>query len=190
MATASTVAVLSVSRSSNIVTVTTSTVHGLVANQGFQLLNVSDNSFNQNGTVLASPAPTTTTYAFSQVGTNGSSSGGQVLPAKEVIVLDVQLTTSNLLNVHYLLWLTTAVPFTKTGTKSVWGGASSQENAALVAGTTIEVEKVQPFPNTLSKAQIQAFLQADFQAEQAALAGATQPGAFFGGFMDSVGWSF
>jgi hypothetical protein len=94
------------------------------------------------------------------------------------------------IGVRYLLWLTTQNPIQRTGFVSQWAGASAQEANALVAGTTVEVSRFMQFPATLTKAQIQAFLQQDFVCQQAAFAAATQPGAFFGGFMDSVGWSF
>lgn len=181
-----------ISRTANVVTVTTSAAHGLIANQGFSIAGVTDsaNFPNFNGTILTQPSSTTFTY--NSTGSNASSSGGTAVAAKEVVVLEIQTESSGRTSIRYLLWLTTTVPFPKPNIPSAWSGASAAENAALAAGTTIEIPRSQIFPvgvGAMTKAQVQSFMLADFTVEQADLAGKTQPGAFFGGFFDTA-WSF
>ena len=187
MATAVAVAISAISRTNNVVTVTTSAAHGLAASQGFSISGVADNSFNLNATVAS--IPSTTSFTFNQSGANASSSGGSVLPAKEVIVLAIRTSTPAVINVQYALWLTTLVPVPQPGAVSVWTGASAQENAAIAAGLVIEETRARDFPNTLTKAQIEGFLQAEFQAGQAYLQSVAQPGQFYGVFFDGTGWS-
>jgi hypothetical protein len=110
--------------------------------------------------------------------------------AKEVIVLTVSQTDSLTLAVNYLLWLTTTSPIPKPNFNSVWTGPSAAETAALQAGTTIELQRTRNFPPTATKAQIEALLQADYTAAQAAQNAATPSGAYYGIYYDSVsGWS-
>jgi len=68
------VAISSVARSSNTVTVTTSAVHGLSVNDLVNLNGVTDISFNGYFTVTA--ISSTTVFTFSQTAANASSSGG------------------------------------------------------------------------------------------------------------------
>jgi hypothetical protein len=76
------VAISSVSRNNNVVTVTTSAVHGLSyvsiyasnAQETVVLSGVSDSSFN--GSYMITGTPTANTFTFAQSGSNGSSSGG------------------------------------------------------------------------------------------------------------------
>ncbi len=187
MATAASVAISAIQRTNNVVTVTTAAAHGLAAGQGFSLSGVADNSFNLNGTVLA--VPSATTFTFNQSGANASSTGGNVLPAKEVIVLEISETSQSEITIRYLLWLTTTVPVARPSATSQWSGASASEIAAIAAGTTIEQVRSKTFPGTLTKAQIQAILAADFAAQQAQLAAVTQPGQFYGVYFDGTGWS-
>ncbi len=188
MPTAPPVAVSTAVRTANVVTVTTAAPHGLIAGQGCALRNVTDPSFNGNFTLAS--APTTTTFTFSQPSVNASSSGGSVLPAKQILLLEVSQGRDGHKSIRYLLWLTITIPVVRPiSTTSAWPGASAEENAALVAGTTVERQKLEEFPNTLTKVEVQSFLQKDYTAEQNALSAATQPGAFFGIFFDGTGWS-
>ena len=187
MATAAAVSISAISRTNNVVTVVTSAAHGLAASQGFSISGVADNSLNINGTVAS--VASTTSFTFSQAGANASSSGGSVLPAKEAIILEISTGQPQAIEVRYALWLTTLIPVARPGVVSLWTGASAAENAAIAAGTTIEVVRGRDFPSTLTKAQIQGFLQAEFSAQQQYLQGQVQPGQFYGVFFDGTGWS-
>jgi len=111
--------------------------------------------------------------------------------AKEVIVLRVDSKTiPGSLIINYLLWLTTTSPVSAPSFTTQFPGATAGEIAALQAGTTIEESYSVPFPNSLTKAQVELFLQSHASSRQAAFSAGTQPGAFFGTFFDSLtGWS-
>jgi hypothetical protein len=183
---ASPVAITSVSRTANVVTVNCATNCNIAPNQGFSVSGVTDTSFNTNGTATTGSG---TTFTFSQSGVTASSSGGSVAPAKQVIVLQVT-PSPNFIGVQALCWTTTinGIPQSQG---SQWIGASNLENNAIKAGTTIEQTlNVQPYPSSYSKAQIQADLQARCNSLQSTLSTGVQPGQFFGGYFDGTAWSF
>jgi len=182
---ASPIAVSTITHSGNVVTVTTSAAHNLVANQGFSLTSVVPTSFNVNCTVAS--VPSSTTFTFNQTAPATYTSGGSLLPAKECIILSVTVPQAGQFNIRYLLWLTTVSPI--AGGTSAWTGASAQENAALTAGTTIEVQRSVTFPSTSTQTEIITSMAADFAAQQAALAGSVQPGTYYGIYFDGTGWS-
>lgn len=185
-ATASPVSISAVSRASNIVTVTCSAACGIVPNQGFSISGVTDTTFNVNGTAVTGSG---TSFTFNQTGSNSSSSGGSVLPAKQVIVLQT-IPSPNFIGVQALCWNTT-ISGLPTSLNSSWPGASTAENNAIKAGATIESSlNPAPYPSTYSKAQIQSDLQARCSAMQSTLSSGVAPAAFYGGFYDGTGWSF
>lgn len=64
----------SISRSSNVVTVTTSANHNFLLGYAVTIAGVTDSSFN--GAFFISSIPSSTTFTYSQTASNGSSSGG------------------------------------------------------------------------------------------------------------------
>jgi len=70
------VGISSISRSANLVTVTTTAAHGLVANQIAFVAGVTDITYN--GTQQVNTVPTATSFTYIQKGSNSSSSGGTV----------------------------------------------------------------------------------------------------------------
>lgn len=187
MSLATPVAVSSIASVSGVVTVTTSAAHGLVANQGFSLQNVLNPIFNLNGTVLS--VTSTTVFKFNLSIADTSSSGGTVGPAKEIIILTTDPFLSNsTISVNYLLWLTTSTP-SAVSTLSAWKGASTQENSAILNGTTVELSRSVTFSTTITKAQLEAAIQQDFATQQAAFSAVPPPGAFYGVCFDGIGWS-
>jgi hypothetical protein len=187
MAQASAVVVSSIAISGNIVTVTTATPHGLAQNQGFSLTGISPVGLNQNNTV--STAPTSTTFTFNMANAPAYVSGGSVIAAKQVVVLAVNTSTPGQIQITYVLWLTTTSPVARALATSSWTGASTQENAAIAAGTTIEVNKAHMLPVALGKVALELLLATDFASSQAAQASSTQPGQFYGVYFDGTGWS-
>ena len=183
---ASPVSVSSVSRSGNVVTVTCAAPCGIVANQGFQLSGVTDTSFNGNGTAVSGSG---STFTFNQTGANASSSGGQVLPAKKVIILSVLPSVSGI-QVSALCWITTVAGIT-VSSGSAWSGASAAEVAAINAGNVQEKALTPIYGNGTTKASIQTDLQNQCSTLQSTLTNAAvQPGQFTGGYFDGAGWSF
>ena len=190
MSLATPIMVVSISITGNVALVTTATAHGLVVNQGFSLQGNSNPVCNLNGTVAS--IPLTTTFTFNLNVSNQSGTGGTVSPAKEIIILDTNsFQTINTIVVRYLLWLTTTTP--KPGSPnsptSLWSGASGQENAAILAGTTVEILRTTTLSSTITKAQLEAAIQNDFTTAQAAFAASPAPGIFYGVAYDGTGWS-
>jgi hypothetical protein len=73
-----TVAISSVTRATNVVTVVTSASHGLVAGQVFIAAGVTDTTFN--GTWIVASVTNSTTFTFAQTATNATSGGGTIRP--------------------------------------------------------------------------------------------------------------
>jgi hypothetical protein len=169
------------------VTVNTGAAHGLAVNQGFSLTGINPSTLNVNSTVAT--VSNSTSFTFTMSSPPAYVSGGNAKPAKEAVVLTINTTQPGAILVQYVLWLTTLSPVAKTNATSSWTGASTQENAALAAGTTIEFLRSDSFPSTFSEASIEAFMAADFAATQSALAASTQPGQFYGIYYDGTGWS-
>ncbi len=63
-------------RAANVVTITTTSAHGLSPGQSVTIAGVSDSSFN--GTFTMTAAPSTTTFTYAQTGTDATSGGGSV----------------------------------------------------------------------------------------------------------------
>lgn len=184
-ATATAVSLSAVSRAANVVTVTCSAACNIAAGKGFSISGVTDASFNTNGTAVTGSG---TSFTFNQTGVTASSSGGSVLPAKQVVVLIVS-SVPNFTNVSAICWLSTTAGIVVSN-GSNWTGASASENNAIKAGTTLEQSLSVSYPSTYSAAQIQSDLQARCNGLQATLAAGVQPGSFYGGFYDGAGWSF
>lgn len=103
--------------------------------------------------------------------------------AKQIIIMNVTRTEGTT-SVRYVLWITTTVPVPRPGTISIWPGASAAENAAIAAGTTIEISAYLQVPQGSTKAQIQTRLQTIFTQAQGEVQ-ATPQGCFF----DGTTWS-
>lgn len=78
--------------------------------------------------------------------------------AKQIIILSAANDGTSI-QVSYVLWITTSSPVPVAGNGSVWKGASAAENAAIIAGTTIELQRTAGFAIGTTKAAIQAALQ-------------------------------
>ena len=64
------------SRSSNVVTITTTATHGLIPNEAVLITGVADASFN--GTFTVAAVPSSTTFTYNQTAANATSGGGSV----------------------------------------------------------------------------------------------------------------
>lgn len=175
--------------SGSTVTVTTSLAHGLVAGSGFSIQGMSPSNSNLliNSTVATVTSSTVFTFTLASPGT--WTSGGTVSRAKDVVVLSVTVPQAGVITLQYALWITTSAPVAKAGAVSQWIGASAQENAALAAGTTIEVIRSISLASASTAAEIKSVLSSDYAAQQSALAATIQPGTYFGVYYDGVGWS-
>ena len=71
------------SRANNVVTITTTTAHGLVVNDAVLIAGVVDTSFN--GTFTVTSVPSSTSFTYEQTGANATSGdGGGVVPARAI----------------------------------------------------------------------------------------------------------
>ena len=169
------VSISTITCASQIVTVN-ATAHGIAQYQGFSIAGSSVATYNINST-----AGTATTNSFTftlPAGTscNGSASGGTVLPAKQIIAVSMMPVGNGSVTIDYLCWYTTVLPtplvcnLGTNGTScpiSAWPGASAAENAAIVAGTTVEVPGTVTFAATVPAATLSANLVAQYNAVQA-----------------------
>lgn len=110
--------------------------------------------------------------------------------AKQIVILDIQGGTSNMMTVNYLFWLTTAQPIAKPGLQSRWAGASAGEISAIQAGTTIEEPYSVTVASATSTVTLKALLNAQFTARQNYFTSQLNPGAWYGIYYDSsTAWS-
>jgi len=81
-------------RSNNVVTITTTAAHNLLVGQAITITGVSDGSFN--GTFAVASVPSTTTFTYSQTGSNASSGSGTVTTnAVQITVKSVKDNTKS-----------------------------------------------------------------------------------------------
>lgn len=152
------------------------TAHGIVQYQGFSITGSSVSTYNLNGTAATA---TTNAFTFTQpAGTscNGSATGGTVTAAKQIINVS-STAAGNAITINALFWNTTIVPVPLAcpiptgGTQpvcptSAWSGASAAENAAIVAGTTIESPQAFSFNSSTSPLTLSNQIAASFNAIQ------------------------
>jgi hypothetical protein len=125
-----------------VVTVT-ATAHGIAQYQGFSITGASVGTYNINSTAGTATANTFTFTLPASTPCNGPASGGTVLPAKQIINIASQpVASSGNISMQYVFWNTTIKPTPLSCSPicpaSAWTGASAAENAAIVAGTTVE----------------------------------------------------
>lgn len=185
------VAVSTIAVASGVVTVTTGTAHGLAINAGFCL--------SAPGSVCAVAKTITSATVFTfDMPTNTAvaacaSSCGTGDAAPRLVVLQVTAGQSTK-TFSYVLWLTTLTPLPRAGAVSAWtptatsAGASVAQTAALAAGSFIEVGRAVTFPASQAIADVQTYMQNDYTSAQSALAGNTQPGAFYGFVWTGGSW--
>ena len=134
------------------------TAHGLIAAQGFSLSGTAP-TFNTT-------ASTVTTNSLTFVLPTGTACSGfssgytAIAPAKQIINVSSFVNSGVNVTINYVSWFTVITPVPlpcnlgESGTGcpvSIWSGASAAENAAIVAGTTIEVpNSITVAPNTSS----------------------------------------
>jgi hypothetical protein len=147
------------------------TAHGLVASQGFELTGASPQF---NGSVVTAA---TNSFTFTvPVGTACSiytSGYTAVAAAQQIIELPGTANPQNgTVSENMLGWFTTVYPNPLPGnTKSVWSGANAAQNAAIVAGTTVEMYISFTVPANTSAASVQSQALTLYNTMQAGFAG-------------------
>ena len=136
------VPITTITCSAQVVTVN-STAHSIAQYQGFSITGATVGTYNINSTAGTATANTFTFTLPASTPCNGSATGGAVLPAKQIInIVSAPIATSGNISLQYVFWNTTVKPVplvcSPTCPVSSWSGASAAENAAIVAGTTVE----------------------------------------------------
>ncbi len=163
------------------------TAHGLVASQGFSLSGSSP-TFN-------SSAATAATNSFTFILPEGTACSGftsgytAVQAAKQIIDLSSHINPADgTVTLIYLFWFTTRYPnplsctLPPNGTTcpvSQYPLASAAENAAIVAGTTVETYGSLTVPANTSASTIQTNIVAQYNAAQAGFAGFLLAGGYW-----------
>lgn len=166
------------------------TAHGLVASQGFSLSGTAG-TFN-------STASTVTTNALTFVLPSGTACSGftsgytTIVPAKQIIDLGSVANPDNATVIlSYLYWFTTAYPNplpcpNGVCPQSAWTGASAAENAAIVAGTTVETFGHLKIAASTSAATVQTNVITQYNAMQVGFAGYLLAGGYY---WNGISWS-
>ena len=162
---AAVVSITGVTCTSQIVTVSC-TGCGIAKYQGFSIQGTSVPTYNLNATAATASANTFTFTLPASTPCAGSATGGTVQPAKQIINVASTAAGNGTITITYVSWYTTLTPVPSTAV-STWSGASAAENAAIAAGTTIEVAGAVSVSPNASTATISANLIAQYQAVQA-----------------------
>jgi hypothetical protein len=176
------------------------TTHGLVASQGFSLSGTAP-TFNSTTSSVTANAFTFVLPAVNSCSrfTTGYTS---VVPATQIIELASQLNSLNAtVTMNYLHWFTTSSPnplsctlpvtdatgvITNIGCpQSVWSGASAAENAAIVAGTTVESYGQLKVPAATSLSAVASQVVAQYNAMQVAFVNSLLSGRYY---WNGVAW--
>jgi len=149
------------------------TAHGLIASQGFEL---SGTAPQFNGT-----AATVTTNAFTFLVPTGTpcstytSGYTAVGPAQQIIEqAGFPNPSAATVTIHPIYWFTTQFPVPLSCTPSCptsqWAGANAAQNAAIVAGTTVELTGNIIVPATTTALTLQGLVQSQYTAMQVGFA--------------------
>jgi len=172
--------ITTVACASQVVTVTCSGACGIAQYQGFSIAGSSVSTYNLNSTAATSTTGSFTFTLPSSTPCNGSATGGTVTPAKQIIALQVTPSANGII-ATYAFWYTTINPIPLACPNlacpvSAWNGnpaaspptgASAAENAAIVAGTTVESVISIPFALSTSGTSIAAQIVAQYSSTQA-----------------------
>ena len=182
--TATPVTVSTVTVAGNVVTVN-ATAHGLSATlpSAFCISGSSVTQLNVCG-VVATAAANSFTFAMTGAPTCASSCG-TVLPSPRVIVLSTPASAGGF-TANYMLWIATTSPIGSKAT--AWTAASTQQAAAVTAGSLQEMSRSQFFPVGTTLTQAQSYMVNDWTSQQSAQTSGLQPGAFASDFYDGTGW--
>lgn len=154
------------------------TAHGLAASQGFELTGT---AAQFNGTVLSATTNSFTFNVATGMCLTFTSGYTSVNPAQQIIELPgVANPGQGTVQENFLFWFTTVYPnplpcnLPPSGTgcpQSVWAGASPAQNAAIVAGTTVEMYGTLNVPANTSATSVQSQAIAQYQTMQTGFAG-------------------
>jgi hypothetical protein len=160
-----------------------STAHGLVASQGFSL---SGTAATFNSTTFTVATNSLTFVLPAGVPCSGFTSGyTAIIPAKQIIDLGSAANPSTAtVTLNYLYWFTTAYPNPLPCPNSIcptsqWSGASAAENAAIVAGTTVETVGQINIPASTNAPTVQTIVISQYNAMQVGFANYLLAGGYW-----------
>ena len=156
-----------------------STAHGLVASQGFSLSGTSATFNSSTSTVSANSF--TFVLPASNPCTGFTSGYTAVVPAKQIIELTSSANAmAATVTMNYLFWFTTMYPNPlPANTVSAWSGANAAENAAIVAGTTVEVAGTMTVGASMLASAVTAQIITQYNAMQTGFAGYLLAGGYY-----------
>lgn len=162
------------------------TACGITQYQGFSIAGASVSTYNLNSTAGTASANTFTFTLPTGTPCNGSATGGTVTPAKQIINTTSSATATGNITINYLSWYTVIAPVPIVGGMSAWSGASAAENAAIAAGTTIEV----PGSITFAASTLSTTLSANLVAQYNAVETSYNSGflGFAGYWWNGIAW--
>ena len=163
-----------------------STAHGLIASQGFSLSGTAG-TFNSTASTAATNSLTFVLPAGKACSgfTNGYTA---IVPAKQIIEFgSVANPATATVTLNYLYWFSTAYPNPlPAGTVSAYANASAAENAALVAGTTVEIAGSLNLPASALATDVQNAVITQYNAMQTGFAGYLLAGGYY---WNGTAWS-
>ncbi len=112
------------------------------------------------------------------------------MPRLNIIILDKTTEDNN--TYRFAMWADVPVArqshYANATTVSAWIGATAQDNTNLQSGTVVETVTTQRVPSAATLAQIEAFLQSQWSAYQAAVS-ANNPWVRYGSTWDGTTWT-
>jgi hypothetical protein len=189
------VSISSISRTSNVVSVTTATAHGLAVGQAVVIAGATDSTCN--GVFYVVSVGSSTTFTYNSIGSNSSGTAGNAAPEREMFALEVSPASPGLATFHVVFWYPVATPVPKTSFTSAVPSSiphppTAAEQAALLAGILVEEQFYLTIPASWAQgANITAteqYVQALYSGRLAALNALPQPGSVQGYWYDGTAW--
>lgn len=186
---ATAVTISSLSRSANVVNVTTSLAHGLAVGQATWLQNItSDSSFQ--GIYVVATVPNGTTFTFNQTGANATpAAAGTVLPAKQWVAEQLLNNQGGEIDLQVEMWF----PVTSgnelpggSGSSLLTSKLSQDEINAISAGRILVESRLLVFPNNYTGAQMQAYINALYSTIASFRSSTAYAGQFYGYYSDGT----
>jgi DNA-binding beta-propeller fold protein YncE len=127
-----TITATGVARSAGVVTVTTTAAHNFVVNQIVNIIGVTDTSFN--GSFVIATAPSTTTFTFSQSGSDATSGNGSI--TSFVVTIKAVSVADSTANATAIVDLNSGIAVRITPSQAVVGTSEILQFIATVLGSS------------------------------------------------------
>jgi hypothetical protein len=184
-----------ISRSSNVVSVTTATAHGLAVGQAVDIQGATDTTLV--GVFYVVSVGSTTTFTFNSTGANSSGTAGTAGPARQMFALGIGASSPGISTLQVIFWypISSPVPkasFTSAVPSTIPHPPTARDQSALLAGILVEESVFLQIPSSWAQgAKLSAteqYIQDYYSGRLAALNALPQPGAVEGYWYDGTGW--